>query len=104
MATGAMTMMKSLNENPATEAMIIFGGSPMSVAVPPMFEANSSIISSGRGFIAMSSHSESTTGVTSSTVVTLSRKADNAAVSSEIIQKISSGLPPVILIALTARY
>ena len=37
--TGARLMTKSLNERPTCVPIRMFGGSPISVAVPPMFEA-----------------------------------------------------------------
>ena len=40
--TGARWSRKSLNDRPPRLAMMMFGGSPTRVAVPPMFEANTS--------------------------------------------------------------
>ena len=42
---------KSLKENRAAEAIRVFGGSPIRVAVPPTFERTASAISRGMGFI-----------------------------------------------------
>jgi hypothetical protein len=41
---GVRWMRKSLKDKSARLAMMMFGGSPISVAVPPMFEANASTI------------------------------------------------------------
>ena len=40
-----------MKENPAAEPIIIFGGSPIKVAVPPIFEAKTSPIKNGIGLI-----------------------------------------------------
>ncbi len=41
---GAMWTRKSLNVSPARLAMMMFGGSPMSVEAPPMLDASTSAI------------------------------------------------------------
>ena len=41
--TGARLTTKSLKDRPAAEPMMMFGGSPISVAVPPMLEARISV-------------------------------------------------------------
>ncbi len=58
----------------------MFGGSPISVAVPPMLEASTSAISIGTAFTPSVSATTSVTGAISTTVVTLSRKAEATAV------------------------
>ena len=60
--------------------MMMFGGSPIKVAVPPMLLAITSATRNGTGSRASRSHSSSVTGATSSTVVTLSSMADANAV------------------------
>ena len=72
--------MKPPNDRPVAPAMMIFGGSPISVAVPPMFEAMISMITSGIGSMSSASASRNVIGTTSSTVVRLSRNADSTAV------------------------
>ena len=62
--------------------MMMLGGSPIKVAVPPMFDANASAIRNGAALIASRSHTSSVTGAISNTVVTLSSKADANAVTS----------------------
>ncbi len=39
MMIGVSAMPKSLNVRPVAEPIMMFGGSPISVAVPPMFDA-----------------------------------------------------------------
>ena len=41
---GARWIRKSLNDRPARLAMMMLGGSPIRVAVPPMFDANTNAI------------------------------------------------------------
>ena len=41
---GARWMRKSTKSRPALEAIMMLGGSPMSVAVPPMLEARASVM------------------------------------------------------------
>ena len=60
--------------------MMMLGGSPISVAVPPMFDATISMITSGIGSMSSASASKKVIGTTSSTVVRLSRNADSTAV------------------------
>jgi hypothetical protein len=59
---------------------MMFGGSPISVAVPPMFDTMISMITSGIGSMSSASASRNVIGTTKSTVVRLSRKADSTAV------------------------
>ena len=59
---------------------MMFGGSPISVAVPPMFETRISMITSGIGSTSSASASRNVIGTISSTVVRLSRNADSSAV------------------------
>ena len=75
--------------------MIIFGGSPMRVAVPPIFEANISVIKYGTGSISSCLAMANVTGIIKITVVTLSRKALAIAVKTANATKIRIGLPPV---------
>ena len=46
---GARLSRKSLNVRSARLAMMMFGGSPISVAVPPMLEASASAMRNGTG-------------------------------------------------------
>lgn len=61
-------------------ATIRFGGSPIRVAVPPMFEASASAIRNGTGRTPIRSQTSKVTGATSRTMVTLSSPADATAV------------------------
>jgi hypothetical protein len=58
----------------------MLGGSPISVAAPPMFDARASAMRKPSGRTPMRSHTSSVTGATSSTVVTLSSAAEATAV------------------------
>ncbi len=60
--------------------MMMFGGSPMSVAAPPMLEASTSAIRYGCAAIRSRLHTTMVTGATSMMVVTLSRKGEATAV------------------------
>src|SRR6201998_818414 len=73
--------------------MMMLGGSPISVAVPPMFDANASAIKNGAAPIASRSHTSSVTGAISNTVVTLSNRADANAVTSTSRIMMRSGEP-----------
>ena len=91
--TGARFVMKAPNESPVCPAMRMFGGSPISVAVPPMFEAMISTMISGTGSMSSASASRNVIGTTSRIVVTLSRNADSTAVVSASDTTTASGLP-----------
>ncbi len=60
--------------------MMMLGGSPIRVAVPPMLLAITSARRNGTGSSASRSHSRRVTGAISSTVVTLSSMAEATAV------------------------
>ncbi len=96
--------MKSANSKPAAEPIMMLGGSPMSVAVPPMLDASISAMKNGTGFTLSSLHSVSVTGPMSSTVVTLSKNAENTAVSSTNSIIIFQGLPLATWAHFTAMY
>jgi hypothetical protein len=55
--------------------MMMFGGSPTRVAVPPMLLASTSAMRNGTGLTPSRSHTSKVTGAMSSTVVTLSSAA-----------------------------
>ena len=61
-----------MNVRPPRLAMMMFGGSPIRVAAPPMFDANTSEIRYGAAGSPSRAQTERVTGATSSTVVTLS--------------------------------
>ena len=90
---GVMWMRKSLNVKPARLAMMMLGGSPTSVAAPPMLDANTSAIRNGTGLMSSRSHTSSVTGAISRIVVTLSRNADAIAVIRTSRIMIRSGEP-----------
>ena len=90
---GALTMMNWAKESPASEPIIMFGGSPISVAVPPMFDIMISTRRNGTGLMSSVLHSMIVIGPMSKTVVTLSRKAENTAVITANAIMMSHGLP-----------
>src|SRR4030095_15528678 len=92
MMTGVSASAKSLNVSPVAEPIMMFGGSPISVAVPPMFDAKICAKRYGYGLTLSSSVMRRVTGTVSSTVVTLSRKAENTAVTIDIINMTPQGL------------
>src|SRR5918998_1162728 len=77
---GVMFTTKSANESPAALPIRIFGGSPMSVAAPPMLEAITWVSRKGIGEASSASAMRNVTGTMRITVVTLSRKAERNAV------------------------
>ena len=84
--------------------MMMFGGSPISVAVPPMLEAIASAIRNGTGVTPSRSQTSRVTGATSSTVVTLSSSADATAVITISITITANGRPRARLADQIARY
>ncbi len=90
---GARLTMKSVNDRSVAPAMRMFGGSPMSVAVPPMLEAMISMSTSGIASMSSASASRNVIGTMSSTVVRLSRNADSTAVAPERHRATASGRP-----------
>src|SRR6185437_14967300 len=102
--TGVSSNTNSLNDRPACEPIRILGGSPMSVAVPPMLEAK---ISANRyGYVGTFSVLQiaSVTGTINNTVVTLSRKAESTAVVICSINNIPAGCALADCADHTARY
>ncbi len=93
MTAGASFRMKSRNVKPAAEPIMMFGGSPMSVAVPPMFDARISVMKNGMGLMSSILHTVIVIGPMSSTVVTLSKNAESTAVSSTNSIMIFQGSP-----------
>ena len=93
-----------MNVRPALLAMMMLGGSPTNVAVPPMFDANASAIRNGAALIARRSHTNSVTGAMSNTVVTLSSRADATAVTSTSRIMTRSGEPRARLADQIATY
>ena len=96
--------MKSIKLRPACEPIMIFGGSPMSVAVPPMLEDKICVSRNGTGSNPRMPVMAMDIGPTSRTVVTLSRNALSTAVSSANSSMIFHGLPFASLADLMATY
>ena len=82
-----------MKPRPAAEPMRMLGGSPMSVAVPPMFEAKICEIRYGQGETSSVRAIDSVTGVSSTTVVTLSRTAESTAVATASIDAAAGTAP-----------
>jgi hypothetical protein len=100
---GARFTTKSLNDRSARLPMMMFGGSPIRVAVPPMFEANTSASRNGTGGTRSRSQMSSVTGAISSTVVTLSSSAEATAVMLTSSTMTGNGFPRARLEAQMAR-
>jgi hypothetical protein len=79
-AIGATLTMKSMKDSPVALAIMMLGGSPTSVAAPPMLHAITSIRISGTGLMSNASASRNVIGTISRIVVRLSRNADSTAV------------------------
>ena len=96
--------MNSTNDRPVAPAIMMFGGSPISVAVPPMFDTRISMITSGIGSTSSASASRNVIGTISSTVVRLSRNADSSAVVTASDSTTANGRPFEICPALIATH
>ena len=83
---------------------MILGGSPMSVAVPPMLEERISVNRKGTGLVFKIRQMVMVMGPTSRTVVTLSRKAEKTAVMIINATMIRQGSPLANFAALMAMY
>ena len=97
--TGARLARKSLKDSPARLAMMMLGGSPIRVAVPPMLEASASAMRNGTGGRPSRSQTSRVTGAISSTVVTLSSSAEATAVIRTSSTIVANGRPRVRLAA-----
>ena len=84
---------KSIKLKPAFAPIMILGGSPIRVAVPPIFEASTSVIKNGTGSVSNSFAITKVTGIISTTVVTLSKNADATAVNAASTNKTNFGCP-----------
>jgi len=93
-----------LKLRPAALPIIMLGGSPISVAVPPILDAKICVIKNGTGLSPSISVTAIVIGPTKSTVVTLSRKAERTAVIMKNKIIIIQGLPFDNLAALIAMY
>ena len=83
---------------------MMFGGSPMSVAVPPMLDAMISVMKNGTGLISSILQTVKVTGPMSRTVVTLSKNAERTAVIRQNNTMIIHGLPFATFAVLMAMY
>ena len=96
--------MKSTNVKPAALPIIILGGSPISVAVPPVLEAIICVSRNGTGSVLSTPAMAMVTGPIRSTVVTLSRTDERRAVTTVRTTIMLQGRPPAAFADLTARY
>ena len=101
---GPKCIKKSLNGILAALPIRIFGGSPISVVVPPMFESKITLIKKIFGLIFKLFATTKATGTIRSTVVTLSKNAENTAVINPNKIKIGNGFPFPIFDAHIAIY
>src|SRR5271163_72497 len=101
---GAMLTRKALKDRDLRAPMMMFGGSPTSVAAPPTLEANTSAINSGTGLISSTSQTSKVTGAISNTETTLGSMAEANAITtiSSIMMRI--GEPLARLTAQIATY
>ena len=90
---GAMLTRKSLKVRPARLPMMMFGGSPIRVAAPPMLDASTSAIRNGCAAMSRRSQITSVTGATSMMMVTLSSTGDAIPVININITISRKGLP-----------
>ena len=102
--TGVRWNRKSVNESSSADPMRMFGGSPISVAVPPILDAKILISRYGYGLTSSLLAICIVTGTTSSTVVTLSRNAENTAVTKPMTIKMPSGCARTFFAPHTATY
>ena len=79
------------------EPIMMFGGSPIIVAAPPIFENNTSEIKIGIGFKSRTCAILMVTGVRRSIVVTLSKTAERTAVTEHKITTRVQISPPLFL-------
>lgn len=94
---------KSTNDSPAALPIMMFGGSPMRVAVPPMLEAKISVSRNGTQGTSSFLQIAKVIGMTRMTVVTLSRNALTSAVKSPSETRMSTGRPRVFFMIALAR-
>mmetsp|Transcript_1057 Transcript_1057/g.2908 ORF Transcript_1057/g.2908 Transcript_1057/m.2908 type:complete len:302 (+) Transcript_1057:151-1056(+) len=104
---GATLMMKPSKVTPSSPAsmlpMIMFGGSPIIVAAPPMLLKSASEMRYGTGSTSSTLQSSMVTGASSSIVVTLSRKAESTAVVMQSATSSRRSLPSLHSRARTAQ-
>ena len=102
--TGERLTIKSTKLSPVALPIIMLGGSPISVAVPPILAMSISVYIKGKGLVFSVSVITRVTGTTSKMVVTLSKKAEDKAVIMENKTRIFHGSPLAFLAAAIAKY
>src|SRR4051794_1070158 len=102
---GVRLLMNATNVSSFTALPImIFGGSPIKVAVPPTLDAIICVMRNGTGGTLSCLVMLNVTGTMRSTVVTLSRNAEPTAVMSASTIMMRTGLPFAFLAAQMAMY
>src|SRR5277367_15223 len=101
---GAMFTRKALNDRALRAPMMMFGGSPTSVAAPPTLEANTSAINIGTGLMSSASQTSKVTGAISNTETTLGSTAEASAITSISSNMMRTGEPLARLTAQMATY
>jgi hypothetical protein len=101
---GAMFTRKALKDKALRAPMMMFGGSPISVAAPPTLEANTSASNSGTGLISSASQTSRVTGAISNTETTLGSMAEANAITTINSIMMRSGEPLARLTAQIATY
>ena len=102
--TGPTPKTKSMKVRPVALPIMIFGGSPMRVAVPPILDMSICETRNGYGFTSSSSVIRSVMGTVRRTVVTLSSRAERMAVTQESAMSIFHGSPFDAFAAFMATY
>ncbi len=88
-----MWVRKEVKLRPAAEPIRTLGGSPTSVATPPMLDSSATAINSGSGVSPRISAMRMVMGTIRTTVVTLSRNMDRTTVAPPRINMSSQGFP-----------
>ena len=101
---GARCVRKSVNEKPAAVPIRMFGGSPTSVATPPMLDSITSPMRNGIIETPRMSAIDRVTGIIRMIVVTLSRIIEISVVANPSDRNTSQGRPFVVRAAAIATY
>src|ERR1700722_498729 len=101
---GAMFARNALKDRALRAPMMMFGGSPTSVAAPPTLEANTSAINIGTGLVSSATQTSKVTGAISNTETTLGSTAEASAITSISSNMMRNGEPLARLTAQIATY
>jgi len=92
------------NESFVNEPIIMFGGSPMRVAVPPKLDAIACVIKKGTGLMRNSAQARRVIGLIKSTVVAFGKNEEMTAVTTTKSKSSFKGSPPTSLVLFIAMY